>query len=63
VNRLSGVSERIRRSVSHFPAVIAARWKNNFYIYLATLFSLFIGVDALFLDRRQVLAVEARRVH
>ena len=49
MNRLSGVSERIRRSVSHFLAVIAARWKNNFYVYLATLFSLFIGVDALFL--------------
>ena len=35
--------------MSDLPALIAARWKSNFYVYLAIVFSLFIGVDALFL--------------
>jgi CHASE2 domain-containing sensor protein len=49
MHRLASIGSRVQRGVSRVTAVVAARLKNNFYVYLATIFSLFIVVDALFL--------------
>jgi adenylate cyclase len=40
---------RVYRFVSRLSAWVAVRWKSNFYIYLAVIFSLFIVIDAVFL--------------
>ena len=40
---------RARRGIAQLPALMARRWKNAFYIYLATAFSLFVLVDAVLL--------------
>jgi len=51
------VSTHVRRIVAHASAWVAKHWKNVFYVYLAAAFSLFIGIDAVFLhvtaDMRQ----------
>ncbi len=49
MNPLIAASSRVRHGVAHFTALIATRWRNNFYIYLAAIFSLLIVIDATFL--------------
>ncbi len=48
MNSLVTVFNRLRQGVTHLSALIAARWRNTFYIYLAAIFSLFIVLDAAF---------------
>ena len=47
MNPLATFSSRVYRFVSRLSAWVAVRWKSNFYIYLAVVFSLFIVVDAV----------------
>ena len=49
MNRLATFSGHVYRFVSRLSAWVAVRWKSNFYIYLAVIFSLFIVIDAAFL--------------
>jgi CHASE2 domain-containing sensor protein len=49
MRRLAGISGRVRQSLSRVVALVAGRLKNDFYLYLATVFSLFVVVDAVFL--------------
>ncbi len=49
MNAIVTVSNRLRQGVIHFSALIATRWRNRFYIYLAAIFSLLIVLDAAFL--------------
>lgn len=44
---LAGVASRAQQRVARSVTLAATRLKNNFYIYLATIFSLFIVVDAV----------------
>jgi CHASE2 domain-containing sensor protein len=39
----------IRQGVSSLPVLVAVRWRNKFYVYLAAAFSLLIVIDAVFL--------------
>ena len=39
----------IQRGISGLPVLVAARWRNKFYVYLAAAFSLLIAIDAVFL--------------
>ena len=49
MNSIVTVSNRLRQGVTRFSALIATRWRNRFYIYLAAIFSLGIAIDAAFL--------------
>jgi len=49
MNPIVTVSRRVRQGVANFSLLVARLWKNNFYLYLAALFSLFILIDATFL--------------
>ena len=40
---------RLRRAFAAFSELLAKRWKNSFYLYLAVLFTLFAVADAAFL--------------
>ncbi|MDE2117460.1 MAG: CHASE2 domain-containing protein, partial [Betaproteobacteria bacterium] len=40
---------RLRRAFAAFSELLARRWKNSFYLYLAALFTLFAVADAAFL--------------
>jgi CHASE2 domain-containing sensor protein len=48
MNPVVGFSSQIRRGVSRLPVLIATRWANKCYVYLATFFSLLIVFDAAF---------------
>jgi hypothetical protein len=45
VNRLAGPFTCVRRACRAYP-LVATRWKNGFYVSLASIFSLFILIDA-----------------
>ena len=49
MNSIVTVSNRLRQGVTRFSVLIATRWRNRFYIYLAAIFSLCIVIDAAFL--------------
>ena len=49
MNPFVTVLTHVRRFVAHASAWVAKHWKNVFYVYLAAAFSLFIGIDAVFL--------------
>jgi CHASE2 domain-containing sensor protein len=48
MNRLATFSGHVYHFVSKLSAWVALRWKSNFYIYLAVIFSLFVLLDAFF---------------
>jgi adenylate cyclase len=49
MNRLVTFSNRVRQLASRLFVRVIKRWKGNFYLYLAVIFSLLVVVDALFL--------------
>ena len=49
MKRIAAVIRHGLRRLSHLFALIATRWKNTFYLYLAAVFSLLIVGDAAFL--------------
>lgn len=49
MNPLTAFTQFIRQTVARFWGLLARRWRNAFYLYLATLFSLFVLVDVAFL--------------
>ncbi len=49
MNPIVTVSSRVRQGIAHCSALIATRWRNRFYVYLAAVFSLLVGIDAAFL--------------
>ena len=49
MNPFTALTQSIRRLVARFWAMLAQRWRNAFYLYLALLFSLFVVVDVAFL--------------
>jgi adenylate cyclase len=48
MNPFTAFSSRVYRFMSRLSVWVAVRWKSNFYIYLAVVFSLFIILDAVF---------------
>jgi CHASE2 domain-containing sensor protein len=58
MNIFASFSYRLRRRLHLFFALLARKWKSNFYLYLAALFTILILVDATFLhltaDMKQV---------
>ena len=55
--RLGAFINRLRLAAARFSALLARHWKNNFYLYLAALFTLFAVLDSAVLhvtaDMRQ----------
>ncbi|MDX8398625.1 MAG: CHASE2 domain-containing protein, partial [Gallionellaceae bacterium] len=49
MNPLSAISYRFRHGLRVFSALLAKKWKSNFYLYLAGFFTVLIVVDASFL--------------
>ena len=49
MNPIIAVTQFIRKLVARFWGLLARRWRNSFYLYLAALFSLFVLADAAFL--------------
>jgi adenylate cyclase len=49
MNPFAAFSSSVYRFMSRLSVWVAVRWKTNFYIYLAVVFSLFIVIDAVFL--------------
>ncbi len=49
MNALVTFSNRVRQWVSALYVRMGTRWKTTFYVYLATIFSLFVVIDAAFL--------------
>jgi CHASE2 domain-containing sensor protein len=58
MNIFASLSYRFRRSLNRFFVLLARKWKSNFYLYLAALFTILILVDATVLhltaDMKQV---------
>ena len=49
MNPFTALAQSIRQLVARFWGMLAQRWRNAFYLYLAALFSLFVLVDVAFL--------------
>lgn len=49
MNPLIAITQSIRQLMARFWALLAQRWRNAFYLYLAAAFSLFVLVDVAFL--------------
>jgi CHASE2 domain-containing sensor protein len=49
MNFFASLSYSLRRRLNRFFALLARKWKGSFYLYLASLFTLFIIIDTTFL--------------
>ena len=49
MNPIASFSHRVRQGVSRLPVLMATRWANKFYVYLAATFSLLVVIDTAFL--------------